>query len=175
MTQSKENRRSSDMSAAMEVSIRPIQCKVGSTSGYTLLVHADTYELILLSTDHELKLIDADAVPEAIKGIAADIQRTRNSRIPVETRIEPIKNSNIESSNGSVVRVTIAQGDKKSPHNLLLSHGEEGRIAPTLFDNPKLALVHAGEIIDIIGDHKVDWKKLTITDKSIKSVKGKKK
>lgn len=167
------------MSPVMEVSIRPIQCKIGDASGYTLMLQAGDYGMIALSSaEHTLRLLDADVVEAAIKELATDVQLARDNKCPVHAYIEPMESLSKNKTPHSVIRITVpatAGQHIQTPHELLVAHDEDGRIVPTLFMNVKEAQAHAGEVVDIMSSFTVDWRSMVITDNELKNPVSEKK
>ena len=145
------------------VNIRCIQCRTGDIVGYTVVVTADTYQLTLLKDKRQIHIItDEEAVGALLESLGRTLYAMRESSQHLKAFIEPmlVKNDN-ESNQVYAVRMVTA-GDKVDEHHLLMSHYNRTEMVPSVFDSAKVALSHAGNIIDILSNERVDWNNIKL-------------
>ena len=154
-----------------EVSISPIKCRVEGKVGCALLITAGRYKLVPMNArSGELATYEEADTPARMQAMGDMLQAVRignpnvtapRMRAAVDEFIHP------ERVGGWAVRILITPDGQDTYVVLLVVEAGAGNMAPMTFADKQLAMIHAGEVLDVLSDGYFNWQRVTITDNTI--------
>jgi len=158
--------------ASYEIGISPIQFQMGGEIGFTALIEAGPYRLLPMTKEGDtLELTkNIQLMPDKVYALGQMLQAVRtdnpNLRRPkVRLAVDEFRND--YKMQGWAARLILSPDDAKRRIILLVTTADDIKMGPALYKTSKLAMVHGGELMDILAGGRFDWPKAKITERTI--------